>query len=284
MAVVTGRPGERGFALVFVLTIAAILGAVTSSALQASMSGARAAALFSDIAQADELGRAAAEITGAYIGEDPRRQRAGAFALRLAHARLRVDYVNEAARIDVNLAPPRLIAALAAAMGGDDALVAALPARIDRFRKAQAGASAPGADAPRLRDAEDAPAAFGIPARLARRMLPQLTVANGTATIDPLLADRSLIAALFLGAADRLDDFLDKRQAGFATKEVVTLLFPAESRDLLGFEPSPAVRAIATVSLENGFERRYEAVLSAGGEQVSPARVHAWRPLFPETQ
>jgi general secretion pathway protein K len=284
MAVVTGRPAERGFALIFVLTIAAILGAVTSAALHASMSGARAAALFSDIAQADELGRAAAQVTGAYIGQDARRRRAGAFALRLAHAQLRVDYVNEAARIDVNLAPPRLIAALAAAMGGDDALVAALPARIDRVRKGPAGSSATSADAPRLRDAEEAVAVFGIPARLARRMLPNLTVANGTATVDPLLADRSVIAALFIGAADRLDDFLDKRQTGFATEEVVALLFPAESRNLLGFDPSPAVRAIAAVTLENGFERRYEAVLSAGDEPAAPSRVHAWRPLFPETR
>ena len=289
------RDGRRGAALFVVLVFSAFLAALAAAAVRTGLSGARAAAAFADGVKADELGRGAAQVLAYRLatgGEEARR--GGAVAVRLPGADVTVDYLSESARIDANFAPVPLLAALAAAAGAEPSEAEALASRVTRFRataEARAKAAAapsgeaappggglaalraavdalgpagkpkPAAATPAIRDIAEIEEAWALPAGLARRLVPWLTVSNGTPTVDPVLAGRTVVAAL-LGDDERVDDYLRRRQQGFVDKDSALALLPVPVRDFVAFKDVAAVRAIARVTLADRFERRYEMVLA----------------------
>lgn len=289
------RDGRRGAALFIVLVFSAFLAGLAAVATRTATSGARAAAAFADGVRADELGRGAgAALAYRLATGDAAARRGGAVALRLPGADVTIDYLSESARVDANLAPVALLAALAGAAGADPAEAEALEARVTRFRAEAAARAAPppvadGGDASpagglaALRAAVDAlgparkppptaqPAAihdtaevaqaWGLSDALARRLLPLLTVSNGTATVDPVLAGRTVVLAL-VGGDERADDYLQRRHQGFADKDSALALLPVPSRDFVAFKDVASVRAVARVRLADRFERRYEMILA----------------------
>ena len=317
------RDPRRGAALFVVLLFSAFLSALAAAAMRTGLSGARAAAVFADAVRADELGRGAADALAYRLatGDDEAR-RGGAIGLRLPGADVTVDYLSESARVDANLAPVPLVAALLAAAGADASETEAAAARIARFRAEAAQRARPdpatGDDAqpvgglaalrasvdamgpatkPKpstqplaLRDTAEVAHAWGLSDALTRRVLPSLTVSNGTATVDPVLADRQVVLAL-VGADERADDYLRRRRQGFADKDSALALLPVPSRDFAAFKDAPAVRAVARVRLANRFERRYEMILApapaapgqpapaSGGERGGVTVVVSWRKL-----
>ncbi len=300
---------QRGAALFIVLLFSAFLAGLAAAAMRMSLSGARAAAVFADVARADALGEGAADILASYLAEgDAAGRRGGSIEVRLPDANVQVDYVSESARIDVNLAPLPLIIGLLGAAGGDQDEVASVANRIAAFRAAAQAKRSPGASgappigamsdtapaqgaagvgaaaisgfaagasaqstgsasgaAPALplaiHDMSEVTTAWALPEGLARRILPVLTVSNGTATVDPVLADRLVVAAL-LGSDERVDDYLNRRQQGFADKASALALLPVPTHAFASFKDSEAVRAIVRVSVSHRFERRYEMVLA----------------------
>ena len=142
-----------------------------------------------------------------------------------------------------------------------------------------AAGSAPGATPAlplAIHDMSEVTSAWALPEGLARRILPVMTVSNGTAKVDPVLADRLVVAAL-LGSDERVDDYLTRRQQGFADAGSALALLPIPSQAFAGFKDSETVRAIAHVSLGHRFERRYEMILAPKG----PARGAASGGLMP---
>ena len=316
------RDARRGAALFVVLVFSAFLAALAAAAVRTGLSGARAAAAFADGVRADELGRGAGQALAFRLATgDEAGRRGGAVAVRLPGADVTVDYLSESARVDVNAAPVALLAALAAAAGAEPSEAEALAGRVTRFRaqaEARAKAAATSGTAPAagglaalraavdalgpagkpkpaaatlaIRDVAEVEEAWGLPGGLARRLAPWLTVSNGTPTVDPVLAGRTVVAAL-LGDDDRVDDYLRRRQQGFADKDSALALLPVPARDYVAFKDVAAVRAIARVTLADRFERRYEMVLApppapagsdvAGAGQGRPALpvVVSWRKL-----
>ena len=296
---------QRGAALFIVLLFAAFLAGLTAAAMRMGLSGARAAAVFADAERADTLGEGAADILASHLADaDAAARRGGSIEVRLPDADIKVDYVSESARIDVNLAPLPLIVGLLGAAGGDQDEVATVANRISTFRaaaQAKAKRSAPGAAAPgvtpaegvvgadaatasglvaagpaqvtgassgatpalplAIHDVSEVTSAWALPEDLARRVLPVLTVSNGTAKVDPVLADRLVVAAL-LGSDERVDDYLNRRQQGFVDAGSALAPLPVPAQAFAGFKDSEAVRAIAHVSIGHRFERRYEMVLA----------------------
>ena len=129
---------------------------------------------------------------------------------------------------------------------------------------AQAAGSAPGAKPAlplAIHDTSEVTAAWALPEGLARRVLPVLTVSNGSAMVDPVLADRLVVAAL-LGSDERVDDYLNRREQGFVDAGSALALLPVPAQAFASFKDSEAVRAIARVSVSHRFERRYEMVLA----------------------
>ena len=138
-----------------------------------------------------------------------------------------------------------------------------------------------------IRDTSEVVRAWGLSEALARRVLPSLTVSNGTAQVDPILAGKLVLTAL-LGADERVDDYMSRRANGFVTEASALQLLPIPSQTFAGFRDSAAVRAVARVALPHGFVRRYEVVVapprSPGGASVdaSPNAVPvivSWRRL-----
>lgn len=286
---------RRGAALFIVLTFAALLAELAATAMSDSLSGARAAAAFADVTRADELGRAAGDVLAYHLatGGDAAK-RGGALAVRLGDADIRIDYLSESARVDVNAAPVALIAGLLAAAGAEPGEVAAITDRVTRFRGvASAPAQPPGQEAPpdapappapqqparTLQLAAEAVDAWDIPADLAREVLPALTAANGSAKVDPVLASRLVVKAL-VGTDDaRVDDYVEKREQGFANAAAALALLPVPAQAFAGFADVPAVRAVARVSLAHRIERRYEMVLARPNGPARAPVVVSWRRL-----
>ena len=310
------RDGRRGAALFVVLVFSAFLAALAAAAVRTGLSGARAAAAFADGVRADELGRGAAQALAYRLatGDDEAR-RGGAVAIRLPAADVTIDYLSESARVDANLAPVALLAALAAAAGAEPSEAEALAGRVTRLRaqaeaRAKAAAAPPGGASPpggglaalraavdalgpaakpkpaaatvAIRDIAEIEEAWALPGGLARRLMPWLTVSNGTATVDPVLAGRTVVAAL-LGDDGRVDDYLRRRQQGFVDKDSALALLPVPARDFVAFKDVAAVRAVARVTLADRFERRYEMVLAPVPASAAPGAAGAGqgRPALP---
>ncbi len=293
---------RRGAALFVVLLFSAFLAGLAASAMRTGLSGVRAAAVFADVTRADQLGRGAGDILAYHLTTGGvSAKRGGRIEMRLSDADILIDYLSESARVDVNLAPVELIAALLAAAGGDSAVVDATADRITRFRASKAREEA--ARAPALNpsglaaltaqlnalrpggtpsalplaidDISEVAGAWGLPDALARKVLPFLTLSNGTAKVDPVLADRLVVA-----------DYLARRQRGFVNKESALELLPIPARAFVDFADTAAVRAIVRVIVAHRLEHRYEMVLApsvgqgaVAGRDAVPVVV-SWRKLL----
>jgi len=305
-------PKRRGAALFVVLLFSAFLAGLAASAMRTSLSGVRAAAVFADVMRADELGRGAGDILAYHLATaSVSAKRGGRIEVRLPTADIVVDYLSESARVDVNLAPVELIAALLGAAGVDPAEVGAAADRIIRFRAAgtreeaarapaanpaglaaitaQLNAIRPSGNAPppplAIGDIGEVARAWGLSDELAKRTLPFLTVSNGTAKVDPVLADRLVVAAL-VGADERVDDYLTRRQQGFVNKDSALELLPVPARTFVDFKDSAAVRAVVSVTVAHRLQRRYEMVLAPRAAQGAATAsdavsvVVSWRKLL----
>lgn len=304
-------PKRRGAALFVVLMFSAFLAGLAASAMRTSLSGVRAAAVFADVMRADELGRGAGDILAYHLATaSVSARRGGRIEMRLPTADIVIDYLSESARVDVNLAPVELIAALLGAAGGDPAEVGATADRITRFRAArtreeaarapaanpaglaaitaQLNAIKPSGNAPpplAIGDIGEVARDWGLSDGLARRMLPFLTVSNGTAKVDPVLADRLVVAAL-VGADERVDDYLTRRQQGFVNKDSALELLPVPARAFVDFKDAAAVRAVVSVTVTHRLQRRYEMVLAPRAAQGATTEgdavpvVVSWRKLL----
>lgn len=297
---------RRGAALVVVLMFSALIAGLAGATVRDGLSAVRAARVFADVVQADELGRAAADIVAYQLltGPDDMR-RGGSIAVQLKGAEVSIDYVSESARIDINTAPVGLISALLSAAGADQGEVTAIAGRITAFRGRPApgrpgpGAAAPGAapaapsslvaalpqantpgpPARSIQVAAEVTQAWGLPDGLAQRVLPSLTTANGTPQVDPVLADRLVLAALFDGSDTRVDDYVERREQGFASPDSALALLPVPSQALVGFRDVGAVRAIARVTVARRFERRYEMIVVPSELNGRMPVVSSWRKL-----
>lgn len=288
-------PGDprRGAALLIVLMFAVLLASLAGAAMRTGVSGARAAAVFADAARADALGQAAGDIViFSLITGDAAARRGGSLAVSLPDAEIAIDYVSESARIDANTASVPLISALLSVAGTEPQAITAAMARIAVLRAPSSEPKPPALDptsptppanappAAQFTSSVQAVEAWGLPPDVAGRLLPSLTVASGSKGVDPLLADRFVLAALLDGDDTRVDDYIERRNQGFVNSDSATALLPIPSRPFADFEDVPAVRAIARVTVARRFTRRYEMVVAAATGSPRPPVVTDWRKLL----
>ena len=290
---------QRGAALFVVLAFAALLASLLGAIMRTGVSGARAAAAFADAERADELGRGAGDIVAFRLSSGELDAiRGGRLSVHLADADVAVEYLSESARIDVNTAPVALIAAVLSAAGADQPVVDAVSAKITLLRKAGTRGQQPAAAAfgqsqaapaptvstpsfgpPAIQSTLDIARAWDLPEDLARRVLPALTTASGSAKVDPIIAGRLVILALLGGDETRADDYMERRMQGFANTGSALALLPVPSWKLAGFADVAAVRAVARVTIAKRFERSYEMIVDATQNQGQPPAVVSWRKL-----
>lgn len=201
-----------------------------------------------------------------------------------------VTYLSETSRIDVNLAAPKLLAALFGAAGADPAFCREIERKIELVRgptrqRPRTSSSESGSPSQTTNPAstlvrtEQIVDSWGVPEPLYRGIQPALTVASKNAKVDPLLADRLVLTALMQGDEARAQDFLERRRHGFASNDEILAQLPTTTRPYAGFSPSRAVRAIAKVTIASRLVRKYEFVMTAADGANAETRILSWQPL-----
>lgn len=284
------RRSERGFVLITVLIFAALLTSLLLGILEMSSSYMFSAAAYSAAARADELGRTAADLVAQQtLSRDPNAKRGGSFVVHLKGADVFVDYLSETARIDVNAGQPELLVALFKAAGIEPAEAEAIGERIKAFRASAASsndqqppltnASQAKPNAPTLIEYETQIAdAWDMSPEAMQKVTPYLTVANPSGKVDPLLAHKLVIEAVF-GDEMRADDFMRQRARGFASETGALQLIPLGARGYVDFSPAKAFRAEVRVHLINRVERRYQMVVVPPQKHGDSVQVTAWEAL-----
>lgn len=267
--------GSQGFILVTVLWILAALAAcVTVYALYVGNTVSAMAAR-DDAFAGRSLAIAAVELAAFRLAALPAAQRPayGDIAFQRGRARVSAVFRTEAARIDLNTAPPGLLAGLFVALGSPTDAARQYAQRILGWRAPPPLDAAPGAEASLYQDAgvgyppraapfvhaEELWRVVGLPPALVEAALPHVTVFSGQAAVDLAAAD-PLVRAAVAEDPDPPD-----------TKDT------APSVSVKAAVPPEAVRVSVRVDFDGGRSRYLEAVILVRDFGDDPYRMLAWR-------
>ena len=298
-----GEESERGFILVAVLWILSAL-AVLSAVYSLYVSNAAVAAhVTDDGVNAEAAVRAGVELAAYELTAAPEssgsaqltaapgssRPAQGGFAFRLGRSRIKVSFIAEGARIDLNAAPKKLLVGLFEAIGAKPDDADTFADRVVGWRKkadgegqdAEAeiykseGYSYAPREAP-FQNTLELSLVAGIPKHIIERILPLVTVYSGQAQIDVRVASPEVLAALPGMTPDVLRQVLAQRAKGTNDGEsLLNLLGPARSN--ASVTPSKATRVLINVRLGNGRDVFAEVVIVTLQNDDEPFRVLSWR-------
>jgi general secretion pathway protein K len=297
MSTQIGR-GERpqsardGFIVVAALWILLALATLASVAAAYVAQSAVALTVNDEAVQTEALVGASLELTAYQLSATAveRRPTRGAFRFRLSRAEIAVEFLSEAARVDLNNAPKALIAGLFAALGAKPEAAEQYADRVVAWR------TAPPPNAP---DSEDAlyraaglrysprGSAFShidelwlvldLPAALVERALPFVTVYSGMHDINVLDAPAEVIAALPGMSAARLNAFLDQRESLPADPQFIAGAL-GDNQAGATTKGSDAYRVRTRIVFDNGWRKVSEAVIVIfAGNAAQPYQVLSWR-------
>jgi general secretion pathway protein K len=297
------RRAQRGFALLLVIWVLAILAVLAAAFAASTRSGTRLARNVVDTARARALAEAGVwRAVAALLEPDPRNQWRPAAPPRqmtLDDGVVSVVIEDEAGKIDINRGPLEPLPALCGEIAIDGATCSALVAGIDARRRSAApalgatlrgqrfeqGLAAAGIGGARPPDRIGA-AAFGtldelrqlpgIDAPTLERLRPYLTVYSQSAAIDPAVAARELLLALPGIDPREVELLLAARAAPPSASFAAAPALTGISR-FLGGGQLRAVTILATATTDTGaiFTRR--AVVALTGVVLRPAQVLEWR-------
>jgi general secretion pathway protein K len=227
------------------------------------------------------------QISSPAVDRSPTR---GAFRFRLGGADVTVEFLSEAARIDLNTAPKGLIAGLFAVLGAQPEAAERYADRVvgwrtrpkptaqddeedSLYRTAGLGYS------PRRSPFNHVAELWlvqGLPPVLVERALPFVTVYSGMPNINVLDAPPEVIAALPGMSPQRLNAFLAQREAPGADPQFV---LGALGGDQVGAttKGSDAVRVRTRVAFDDVRRTTSDVVIVRGGGSDNPYRVLSWQ-------
>lgn len=280
---------QRGSMLLVVLFLAGLLGVFSVVAATVMKAGADASRSFAEGLRADESMRGAIDYIVGQSGMNVL-QAHGTAVVQIGKTRVVITVRDEAARIDLNRAPPELLAGIFRQVGvaADNAKIYA--ARIVDWRDADdkvepAGGAERGAyrsagriDGPRngpLLHVAELALVLGIPQRIAAAVAPYVTVASGRDKINPLFSDPPVLLAIPGVTEDRMREFMDqRRRQGITFEALVARLGNVEN--FVTEENGVAVRFEGRVQLGPDNERRFEAIVGVVENDAEPYRILAW--------
>jgi general secretion pathway protein K len=284
------RPGD-GFIIVAVLWILMMLAGLAATYSVYLANTALAVEVNDDAVQVEALASAGVELVAYQLTAFAKKTRPahGQFDLRLSHANVRVTYLSENARVDLNAAGEQLLSGLFAALGAQRQDADQFADRILGWRTPPKPNSPQNEDglyqAAGLPDAaRGAPFTHvdelwlvqGLPPALLERALPFVTVYSGHADVNVLVAAPQVLAALPDMTPERLDGILNRRD---------TLSFTPESApDVVGsdqpgatIEVGDTFRIDVRIAFDNGHRAISEAVILIGGDNDEmPYHVLSW--------
>jgi general secretion pathway protein K len=279
---------QRGFVIVAVLWILVALASLAMIFSVYLSVSAHALAVGDTALQTEALVSASLELA-AYqltLAGDKKPSR-GSFYFRMDDADVSVNFLSEAARIDLNFAPKEVLAGLFAELG------ASKPAAKDDAERIVGWRTRP---VPGVVDDEGALYAAaglnysprqslfvhvnelalvaGLPPALVERALPFVTVFNGSSDVDAAIAAQEVLAALPKKNSNGQKDAFGDRPASSADASASgAVLAPASEA---ATAKSPCYRIETTIGFNNGRRTSSEVVIALG-DKVEPYRVLSWQ-------
>lgn len=279
------KPSERGFALLVALWLIAALAVLVSVYARYADDVAVSARLHEDDFQIEAAERSAIEMTAGKLIATSAKPARGAFSFSVGEADVTVEFVSEAARIDLNGAPASMLGKFFIALGADPGNARAYAQNIVAWRKraegdeeADAYKAAGLSYAPRhapFQDTLELSLVRGLPPDLVIRALPYFTVFDGEGRIDARTAPPIVLSSLPDLDSDRLARLLAARaDPGTADGALLTLLGPA--RAYVATAPNAGWRVFVAVRLNDGRRARAEIVILPTPKEAEPFRTLAW--------
>ena len=283
-----------GFILIAVLWIIAALATLAAIYSIYAVNTAAASHVADDRLQAEASFRAGVELAAFQLLAAPEQKLPtyGAFEARVGRTKIAVRYRTERARIDLNIAPKEMLAGLFAAVGVADSHAADDADHIVGWRTKPdpnadngevsayktAGLAYPPRQAP-FNDPLELGLVRGLPPETVERILPDVTIFNGTTQVDVVTADAEVLAALPSMTPDILQKVLTARASNPEDSQgLMKLLGPA--RDGASIEAGKAFRAQITVDLGRGRDVEAEVVFRLNDGDEEPYSVLYWRDDF----
>ena len=308
------HPACDGFILVAVLWILAALATLASIFSIYLANTAVSLSLNDSTIQTEALVSASLELT-AYQLTVPKQATVAAtttataptrgdFNFRLGRADVRVNFTSETARIDLNAAPPELLAGFFGVLGAQPRDAEQYAERIKAWSTKPKAASASATSAASQsstvsQDNEDAlyraagrnysprraPFAHveelslvvGVPPALIERAKPYLTVYSGKPQINVLDAAPEVLAAVPGMTPNLLNALTNARGTAADPQFIMGMLGPLQS--VATIEGSDAYRVKVRVHFDNGRQEAAEVVILVGLED-RPYRVLSWHDGF----
>ena len=286
------RRASGGFIIVAVLWILLALAVLASIASSYVAQSAIALAPLERSLQTDAIITAGLDLTTYRLsmsapGGRPTR---GAFRFRLARTNVDVEFLSEAARVDLNSAPKALIAGLFAALGAQSQDADGYAERVIAWRtQVKPGASdgeealyrAAGLPYPPRRapfsHIEELSLVAGLPPALVERAAPFVTIFSGRRDVNVLDAAPEVIAALPEMSSARMNAFLDARAAGSPDSNFLARAL-GDKQSGATTQGSDAYRVRMRLVADSGRRQLAEAViLILGPNSARPYGVLSWK-------
>jgi len=296
------RAGECGFILVAVLWILGGLSVLAAVYALYVVNTATALSVDSDRLQANASVSSALELTSYYLGalKSQERPSSGQFTFQVGRSTVVINFVSEAARVDLNSAPKQLLAGLFRVLGAaaDDAdyyadriigwrtpavvvsqnldLNSGTDAETTIYRNAGAVYNPRGAP---FVNVDELWLVLGLPSAIVARTLPFVTVYSGKPNINVMDAAPEVLAALPGMTPDRLVAVLRQREATPTDARPVIQLV-GNAGGIATASASDSIRIFARVNLPDGRRVKAEAVVLLLQDAPDPYRVLSWTDDF----
>jgi general secretion pathway protein K len=293
----SSRRRRAGFVVVAVLWLMAMLAALAATFALYIVNTNAAVARHGEKLQTEALVQAGVELVAYQL--TARREFGlfpGRFVFQSGATAVNVAFRGEAARIDLNRAPPELIAGLFVALGAAPPAAQGYAERIVAWRGLpQAGAQDAEASAYRAAGLNYVPRngpfphvgelalVRGLPEALVERALPFVTVYSGQPEVNATLAPPEVLAALPGMTSDRLYAALALRERDPQNMQALVAQLGPSAR-YVTVEGGRATRVAVDVALANGRRTRTEVViLLFEDDDTEPYRVLSWSDEVYET-
>lgn len=285
------RRSERGFATLPALMLLLLLATVAAAAATYLSSSVASFAVYNDRLRAQALIHAGIELVAYDLlsGRKDERKAKGSLSFKLDNGSVTVDYVMEDSRIDLNVAPKRVLANLFEVLGAGPDQAAACAERIVGWRTPLNKQPALDQETAIYRDANLAygpkGASFssedelwlipGLPPALVERALKFVTVYSGRREIDVFGAAPEVIAALPGVQPQQITMFLAQREVMPKTPAAVIDLLGAGGGMAAAYSQD-SVRLNCSVVLGDGTQASAEIVIQLQGG-TEPYQILSWR-------
>ncbi len=286
------RHREAGFVIVAVLWILAALAALVSVYSRHVIETSIGSKLGETRLEAEAAIKAGIELAAHRLIAPAEKTvpRFDSFTRKVGKARVEVELRSEGARVDLNLAKKPLLQGLFAVLGADSDAAAFYADRIIGWRSTPdtrggreeleyyRGAEA--ASLPRQGDFQNVAElrlVLGLPPQLVQQMLDYVTVYNGRAEIDPMLADPAVLSALPGMTPLTVEEVLKVREEG-DPRRVIELL--GEARSSASADQRKATRLKVRVGFDSGRRVNAEVVILLMDGGFDPYRILHWSDDF----